>query len=162
MLTGDQKSLYLLQKGSGIDLTSDTNIMEAWNNLRSSSNDKSINWLLITIKDGTSIANLLSSGNNGINEMISFMNDDNIYYGSIKINLKSGGSKYYHFSLIGSNVSGMKKGKSSMYKAGIFKYLDGNHGEIPSFTDGITSISRDVIIEQVIKLSRIDESDIVL
>jgi len=161
MLTGDQKSLYLLQKGSGIDLTTDTNIIEAWNNLRSS-NDTSINWLLITIKDGTSTANLLSSGNNGINEMISCMNDDNIYYGSIKINLKSGGSKYYHLSLIGSNVSGMKKGKSSMYKAGIFKYLDGNHGELPSFIDGITSISIDIIIEQVIKLSRIDINDIVL
>jgi len=114
MLTGESKSLYLLKKGSGIDCDADSSIMGKWNELR---NDNSnINWMVIIIKDGTSEANLYASGSEGLDEMISNINDDNIYYGGFRINLKSGGSKFYHFSMIGSNVSGMKRGKSSMYK----------------------------------------------
>ena len=48
------------------------------------------------------------------------------------------------------------------YIAGIFKYLDGNHGEVPTFTDGIQSISKENIVKEVLKLSRLNESDIIL
>jgi hypothetical protein len=106
-----KKELYTAKRASGVNCD-DPNIADAWQRLRS--DDDPMNWMLMYLATNTSIA-VKSSGSGGIEEFISNMNDDEILFGAFRAQV-SGGMKFFHVFFTGSNVSGIKKGKASMFE----------------------------------------------
>ena len=100
----------------GIDL-SDPAILESWSQV---TGPESENWVLLHLpttnvasfyKKGTTVEELLSVG----------FDDDNVYFGAVRVTIESQ-TKYFKFSFIGTNVSGMKKAKVSIYISANLKY----------------------------------------
>jgi hypothetical protein len=150
------KSVAVLpsKRESGVDVT-DPAISSTWDNIRSDSNE--MRWMLLGIR-GNSLIELKASGSLNIDEMISAVNDDEILFGGFRIQVGES-AKFYHFFFVGSNVSGVKKGKAPMYKSGVLQALEGAHGEV-SFVEGKAGLSRAEIIAQLVRLTGTPASDI--
>ena len=50
-------------------------------------------------------------------------------------------------------IAGIKRGKVSMFKSGVFGNLDGCHGEI--FFDGAQSVNRDAILTEIARVCKV-------
>ena len=142
------------KRDSGVDVT-DPAISSTWNNIRTDSNE--MRWMLLGIR-GNSLIELKAAGSLSIDEMISAATDDEILFGGFRTQVGDC-AKFYHFFFVGANVSGVKKGKASMYKSGVLQTLEGAHGEV-SFVEGKAGLSREEIIAQLVRLTGTPASDI--
>ena len=153
----EKKELYTAKRASGVDV-SDPAIQDAWAAVRADSDDR--NYVLLGFAEGTRIY-VKANGSGGLNEMISKLSDDEILFGALRVQLSSGGAKIFHLFFVGSNVSVMKKGKSGMFKSGVFQSLEGAHGEI-NLTEGVEGSTKEIIISQILKLTGASESAIMI
>ena len=141
-----KKELYTAKRPSGID-TSNEEIQPAIDQLRSDSDPT--NWLILKV-NGTSVV-VHGTGTGGLGEFSSALNDDDVYYGVLRCNVDAF-VKFYHVFFVGQNVSGMKKGKASLYKSAVFQLVDAQ-GEI-SCPTGTEDYSDGYIVAAIAKLSR--------
>jgi len=144
----EKKELYTAKRASGVDV-SDPAIQEAWAEVRNDGSTK--NFLLLGFAEGTKI-NVKQSGSGGLDEMRSGLSDDEILFGAIRVQLPSGGAKFFHIFFVGANVSAMKKGKSGMFKSGVLQALEGAHGEI-NLTEGVEGATKEALVGHVLKLT---------
>jgi len=107
----DKKELYITKRKSGVDLG--PNISELWNAVRSDTDPT--NYLLLKYMSGNDIIPC-GCGEGGLDEMVSQLEDDDVYFGGIRCEVK-GMMKFFSFSFVGKNVGGMKRGKSSLHKS---------------------------------------------
>jgi hypothetical protein len=92
-----------------------------------------------------------STGSGGIHELIANVSDDEILFAAVRVDV-AGSIKFFHVYFVGANVSGMKKGKASMYESGIFQALEGAHGKLAF--NGVEDFTAANAIEQIFKLTR--------
>ena len=152
-----KKELYTAKRESGVDMTTDCAILETFNEIKT---DNDTNWMLISLIGNTPKIQFDHKGND-IDSFISTCNDDHAYYGIIKVNIKHHNVpcvKFMQVFFMGENVGGMKRGKHSMFRSGVFNSLEGCHGEI--VLEGIESLSKDSIIHAIATTNRIDVSEI--
>ena len=125
---------------SGVDL-SDENLAVAYEKFKA---DDSVVYVLTTFSN-----NKVSyvSSDSSVDDMIRALDEDNIFFGVLKASVSSQ-SKVFSFSVVGENVNGMKKGKASMAKSGILNFYDA-HGELTSFGDGATEVTRDALLQRI-------------
>jgi len=142
-----KKELYTAKRSSGLDTSSDPKIAEALQDLKSDLTPT--NWILFKISSSNCLQHFLS-GAGGFIEFNKSLNDDDIYFGVLRV-LISGKSKFYNISYIGDNLSGLKKGKSSMYKSAVFTITDA-HGEI-SPPSSLPEFTEDYILNFISRLS---------
>lgn len=143
-----KKDLYTAKRPSGVN-TEDPAISCAWENLRSDSTD--CNWILLFLNTPSVVA-VRGTGDGGVPEFISNLNDDEILFGAIRLVIE-GQVKFFHVFFVGQNVGAMKKGKASLYEAGVFQALEGAHGKL-SFSGGLESCTLDAFADQLNKITR--------
>lgn len=150
-----KKDLYTSKRSSGVNTNADPKVQETINLLlRNTTIPGNVNWMLTKVVNSNELA-LASYGSNGLQEMIDNLTNDEIYYGFIKcINKETEQIKFYSTYFIGEDVSGMKKGKSSLYKAGILSIVDTN-GEVPFNNLTLSEYNYDYVFNEVQKLSKI-------
>jgi hypothetical protein len=122
-----------IKRGSGVVVC--PTVGEAWAEVRDDSNGD-VDWLLIGY-DGNSKNNLklIEKGKGGI-DVVSAKLSSTTYitdvggavFGGIRLQKKNG--KFVHFVYIDENCPAMKKGRTLMYKNGVFNVLKGCDGEI--------------------------------
>lgn len=152
----EKRELYTAKRPSGVDV-SDPAIQQTWAEVRADGNPK--NYILLGFAEGTKIC-VKSTGNGGWDEMKGSLSDEEILFGALRVQLPSGGAKFFHFFFVGSNVSAMKKGKSGMFKSGVLQSLEGAHGEI-NLTDGLEGATTEAVMSQILKLTGVaNASDI--
>ena len=140
-----KKELYTAKRSSGLDISS-PEVTAAIEKLKDDRD--STNWVLLKVVN--SCLGLHSSGSSGLVELLSSLDDDDVYYGGFRC-LAGDKVKFYHLYFVGQNVGGMKKGKASMYKSGVLGLIDA-HGEI-SCVSGLEDISESFVAAEVGKLS---------
>ena len=141
-----KKELYTAKRPSGLN-TSNVDLQPAIDKLRS--DEDPTNWLLLKVA-GTSVV-VHGFGADGLVGFSAALNDDDAYYGVIRCTV-DGLVKFYHVYFVGQNMSGMKKGKASMYKSAIFSMVDGQ-GEI-SCAGGMEEYSADFLVANIAKLGK--------
>ena len=147
-----KKELYTAKRSSGLDIT-DEEIRINVSRLRSDS--EPVNWILLKVS-GSAVLTTHAVGDVGYN-LISALTEDDVYYGAIKV-LVAGQIKFYHIYFVGTDVGGMKKGKSSLYKSSVLGLIDA-HGEI-SCASGLVEFTYDFLIDEISKQSKIPKVDI--
>lgn len=148
-----RKELYTTKKTSGLNVNADPKLEEAVKSLKNDS--ESTNWLLMKVS-GTELL-LHSTGSEGINELLSSLSDEDVFYGAFKA-LVDSKVKFFHMYIVGQSVGGMKKGKASLYKSAALGLIDA-HGEM-SFVNGISDITYDAVVSEICKLLRVDKNSI--
>lgn len=125
--------LYTAKRSSDLEVSAE--VAEAWASLRADSDPDGTSWITLTV-DQTRRVNLAGKGSGDAGELIAALNDDDVFFGAVRVS--SPATKFLHFYFVGANVGGMKKGKSSLLKNGVFNALDGAHGsfEVPGGLDG--------------------------
>ena len=121
----EKKELYTAKRASGINVD-DPVIQLTWEKLRS--NNESTNWMLLYLSAPT-VVSVKSFGSGGVEELISQLTENDIFFGSIRVTVNSQ-TRFYHIYYVGGDVNGMKAGKASMFESGIFQSLEGSHGKI--------------------------------
>ena len=132
----------------GVDLT-DELLASTWIKIKDD-NDPTV-FVLVTFQN--SKVTFLNAGIS-VDEMISSLNDREVYFGVIRVRIDSQ-VKFFTYYICGASVNGMKKGKASMAKSCILNYFDISHGEL-SFNEGIESLTRTSMLEQIRSISRQD------
>ena len=125
---------------SGVDL-SDENLAAAYEKFKA---DDNIVFVLTTFSNNK--VNFVSSGVS-VDEMISVLNEENIFFGVLKA-LVSSQQKVFSFSVSGENVNGMKKGKASMAKSGVLNFYD-THGDLTTFGDGASEVTKEALLQRI-------------
>ncbi len=141
-----KKELYTAKRPSGLD-TSSHEVHQVINQLRS--DDDPTNWLILKVQGTTVIVH--GSGSGGIGEFSAALNDDDVYYGTLRCTA-DGMVKFYHVLFVGQNLSGLKKGRASLYKSAIFQLIDA-HGEIVCST-GTEDYSDAFVVSSIAKQAR--------
>ena len=141
-----KKELYTAKRPSGLD-TSNADLQPAIDKLRS--DEDPTNWLLLKVAGTTVLVHNL--GNDGLTGFSASLKDDDAYYGVIRCTV-DGMVKFYHVYFVGQNISGMKKGKASMYKSAIFSMIDAQ-GEI-SCPNGMEEYSSEFILANISQLAK--------
>ncbi len=153
-----KKELYTAKRSSGVNVNYDPKVQEAIQQL---TQNTSINWFLVKVVNSSDLA-LHHMGSEGINELLSSITNDDIYYGFFKcIHRDTSQVRYFSLYFMGENVNGMKKGKSSLYKTGILNLLDTN-GEIPFNNLSITDFNVEYILNEVSKLSKLPRESLIV
>lgn len=153
-----KKELYTAKRESGVDMSTDAAILTTFDQLKSSDNDT--NWLLISMVGNTPKMQLKSKGSS-VDEFIAAFSDDDAFYGVIRVQIADHGVscvKFMHVFYVGENVGGMKRGKHSLFRSGVFASLEGCHGEI--VLEGFGSISKESIIGAIAATNRIAAADV--
>eukprot|EP01035_Chromulina_nebulosa_P027974 gene27974-36860_t len=151
-----KKELYTAKRSSGLDTSSDPNVETAISDIKSETT--STNWILFKIAFGQPNASLqhFKSGSRS-DELKQQLSEDEIFFGLIRLHVQER-IKFYNISYIGSNVSGMKKGKSSLFKAAVFGITEA-HGEISPPSD-LSDFTEDFLFQEVSRLSGSPKSNI--
>lgn len=152
-----KKELYTAKRESGVDMTSDSLILETFNEIK---NGNDTNWMLISLIGNTPNIQFNNKGSS-IDEFINLCDEDHAYYGIIKVNISHHNVtcvKFMQVFYIGDNIGGMKRGKHSMFRSGVFNALEGCHGEI--VLEGSAAVSQDSILKAIATSNRIDASEI--
>ncbi len=151
-----KKELYaaLNKRSSGVDV-SDPLIEELWATIKSEDNPNS--WLLLNVASNN-IAQIFASGN-GLSALVAALTDDDMLFGVIRCTVK-GSIKFYQIYFVGANVSGIKRGKSSLYKNSIFNLFE-THGQIQC-SDGVAQTTCDDVISKIMQLTSSAASEIVI
>ena len=147
-----KKELYTAKRSAGVDV-SDEHIHSIWESVRNGE----LNWMLLVV-DGNK-AKLHASGATEVSDLIEHLSDDDMYFGFFRTQVASY-QKIYGLSFLGNNVAGLKRGKASLYKAGILNAFE-NHGEV-TITGGIEDATVNNIKDQISKLARVSASDIAI
>ena len=107
-----------------------------WAQIRDDSNTE-VDWVLIGY-DGNSKTDMtvVDKGNGGMEAVSSKLPEGVPVFGGVR--LSSG--KFVHFLYIDDNCPAMKRGRTLMYKNGVFNVLEGCHGEI-EMSPGLTEAS---------------------
>ncbi len=150
-----KKELYSAKRPSGLNI-SDPDVLKKIERLKSDADGT--NWLLLKIKNVEGLS-VHAHGEAGFDELHSSLSDDDVFYGAIRCMI-NGKVKFYHIFFVGVDVSGMKKGKASLYKSSIFGLIDA-HGEI-SCSDGLPEFSRQHALALVSKLAGCPTTSIVM
>jgi hypothetical protein len=135
-----KKELYTAKRSSGVDC-SDPRILEMWEMVKDEQNPTQ--WLLIGYSNSATV-NLTQHGER-IDEMLSFMTDDECLFGVFRIKL-SGADKFCSLSFVGENLNGMKKGKASMHRSAILNLFE-VHGSVSISGQGEANLTS--IIQQI-------------
>lgn len=144
-----KKELYTAKRASNVNVD-DPRIAETWNLVRSDSSPE--NWMVLGFSAPTSVC-VNSFGSGGVEELIAHLNDDEILFCALRCSI-SGATKFFHLFFVGENVSGMKRGKSTMYESGIFQAIGGAHGKI-SCTNGKGEVTKEFIQGQIMKIANL-------
>ena len=121
---GSISELHTRTNESGIDLTSDDQIVHAWNSIRG--RKSTTRWSLITYADrGMSSSNTdlihLSSGNGGMTELITHLGESDVTYGVLLCRVGFV-NKPMFITWVGPSVSSIYRGRVSMHKQGVKNY----------------------------------------
>jgi hypothetical protein len=111
-----------------VDLT-DSSLKQAWDSL--TEKDGKTNWILFSFENDKS-TKLIASGNGsgGLDELKSSLQDDQIHYGAFRVigvdnrdTTVSRRPKYIWFTWIGTNLSVLKKARTSTQKPFLAKFF---------------------------------------
>eukprot|EP00934_Nitzschia_sp_Nitz4_P004076 Nitzschia sp. Nitz4//scaffold20_size174350//77675//78354//NITZ4_002100-RA/size174350-snap-gene-0.242-mRNA-1//-1//CDS//3329541803//4066//frame0 len=117
-------------RSGGVKRSSGVNVLpsvhEEWAKVRNDQN-KDIDWVLIGY-DGNSKTDmtLLASGTGGMSAVSSQLPEGNPVFGGVKLST----GRFVHFLYIDESCPAMKRGRTLMYKNGVFNALEGCDGEI--------------------------------
>ena len=108
-------------------------VAEAWKEVRDDGN-QNVDWILIGY-DGNSKTDmtLLEKGGGGMEAVSSKLPSGEPVFGGVRLSK----GRFVHFLYVGEDVPAMKKGRTLMYKNGVFNVLEGCDGEI-EMTPGLT------------------------
>ena len=113
-------------------------VFDTWGKLRN--DDDPLDWLIATV-DKHRIIRLKEFGSNeGLDGVIRSVDDDDIYFGAIRVTVRAGKRiKLLRLVIFGLNVSEEQKIKKMVFKNYIFNSFHGSHGEvlIPNGTENI-------------------------
>lgn len=149
-----KKELYDAKRSSGVD-TSDPCISSTWAAVRADEEDT--NWLLLTYqeedkeprKKNSAKMKVFSSGSGGLDELLSHLDDEKVFFGCVRA-VVDGGTKFYSLSFIGDQLGGMKRGKASMHRPGVLNTFE-CHGSI--MLEGLGGASRGEVLRQIAEQS---------
>lgn len=120
-----KKELYTTKRTTGVTPIEDGSIDNILSILKNQ-NEK-LNWILLKINTNKKII-IDSNGSNGLQEFLSYLNDNEIFYGILRIHLLNLNQiKFIHVTFLGSNINPIKKGQGILYQTSIQNLLDG-HG----------------------------------
>lgn len=142
----EKKDLYTAKRPSGVD-TSSPAVKDAIDQLRS--DESSVNWILLRVNTANAVE-VFAAGVDGAQGLQAALNDSDIFFGALRCSV-AGKVKFFHIFFVGSEVSGMKKGKASMYKSAIFQLIDA-HGEV-SCANGLAEFEVEHILAGISKLT---------
>ena len=148
----EKKDLYIAKRASGVEIHED--VLNAWDTVRNDEDPTS--WILCKVESGQTVVTLHGSGSGGVEELISYLHEDEVFFGGIRVQAGGDRIKFLHFYFVGQNVGGMKKGKSSLYKNGVFQSFEGAIGEI-TCSSGFESATLEAITSQINALLRAAE-----
>lgn len=122
-----------VKRSSGVQIAD--NVKEAWAQVRDDAIN-AVDWVLIGY-DGNSKTDmvLLEKGNGGLEAVAQKLQPGVPMFGGVKLQSKNG--RFVHFLYVDDDVPAMKKGRTLMYKNGVFSVLEGCDGEI-EITPGLT------------------------
>lgn len=155
-----KKELYTAKRDSGVDMTTDGAILETFTEIKT---DNDTNWMLVSLI-GSSPKVQFNAKGSSVDGFISAISDDDAFYGVIRVQIAHHAvecTKFIQVFFMGDNVGGMKRGKHSMFKSGVFNVLDGCHGEIV-LDGGAGSVSRESIVTAIAATNRINSADVSL
>jgi len=141
-----KKDLYTAKRPSGLDTTNEE-LQPAIEQLRSDSDPT--NWLILKVKGTSVVVHGLGAG--GLSEFSSALDDEDVYYGVLRCSV-DGHVRFFHVFFVGQHLSGVKKGKASLYKSAVFALVDAQ-GEI-ACTSGTEDYSDSNIISSIARLTR--------
>lgn len=123
-----------VKRSSGVHV--DNAVKDAWAEVRDDKN-ADVDWILIGY-DGASKTNmsLVQKGKGGLEAVSQQLQEGVPLFGGVR--LSSG--RFVHFLSLDDNVPAMKKGRTLMYKNGVFNMLEGCDGEI-EMSPGLTEAS---------------------
>merc|ERR1712079_704738 len=120
-------------------------MQEAWKKVRDPKSDT--NWVLFGYEGTSFDLKLISTGEDGVDEMKDELNASKIMYGFIRLeDPKTSLPKYVFFHWQGESVPGTMKGKAATHLRDIEKYFHGAHLTI-------TARDEDDILDKVSKVS---------
>jgi Cofilin/tropomyosin-type actin-binding protein len=120
-----------VKRSSGVQVHD--NVKEAWAQVRDDKNSD-IDWILIGY-DGNSKTDmiLVDKGNGGLAAVSQSLQEGVPLFGGVRL----ANGRFVHFLYTDDNVPAMKKGRTLMYKNGVFNVLEGCDGEI-EMSPGLT------------------------
>ena len=89
----EKKALYTAPRSTVIDLHTNS-IVECWQKLRDDAD--TTNWMLTTIDGTTKIVHLAGCGDTCLSGLQGVVQDDDIYFGGVRVNINPHRSKFYH------------------------------------------------------------------
>eukprot|EP00980_Cylindrotheca_fusiformis_P011654 scaffold2751_cov131-Cylindrotheca_fusiformis.AAC.21 len=136
-----------VKRSSGVNVL--PNVTEAWIEARDDAN-KEVDWVLIGY-DGNSKTDmtLLEKGNGGIDVISGKLPPGNPVFGAVRTSK----GRFVSFLYIDEDCPAMKRGRTLMYKNGVFNALEGCDGEIemkPGMTEAEMGQVREAISRAVI------------
>jgi len=120
-----------IKRSSGVNVC--PGVAEAWAEVRDDSNHD-VNWILIGY-DGISKTNLklIEKGKDGIEVVSSKLSaaaNGGAVFGGTRLFANNKNGRFVHFVYVDENCPAVKKGRTLMYKNGVFNVLLGCDGEI--------------------------------
>ena len=117
-------------RSGGVKRSSGVNVLpivaETWAEVRDDGN-ADVDWLLIGYEGSSKTdMTLLEKGSGGIEAVCAKLPDDTPVFGGIRLT----NGKFVSFVYMGDSVPAMKRGRTLMYKNGVFNVLEGCVGEI--------------------------------
>ena len=134
----DKKAGGLYTAKRSADLEIPVEVQEAWGALRQDG-ASGPTWIALTVEQASKKVGVAAQGSGGVAELLAALTDDDVFFGGVRVNASGGAStRFLQFYFVGANVGGMKKGKASLWKNGVFNALEGAHGafEVPGGLDG--------------------------
>ena len=117
-------------RSGGVKRSSGVNVLplvgEVWNQIRDDKN-QDLDWILIGY-DGNSKTNMtvFDKGNGGMDVVSSKLSDTDPLFGGVRLST----GRFVHFLHVPENCPAMKRGRTLMYKNGVYNVLEGCDGEI--------------------------------
>jgi hypothetical protein len=121
-----------VKRSSGVHV--DDSVKDAWAGVRDDANT-AVDWILIGYDgDSKTDMTLVEKGSGGLEAVSSRLQPGVPLFGGVKLQTKN---RFVHFLYVDEDVPAMKKGRTLMYKNGVFNVLEGCDGEI-EITPGLT------------------------
>jgi len=125
-------------------------MQEAWKKVCNEKSDT--NWVLFGYEGTSFDLKLISTGEDGVDEMKEDLNASKIMYGFLRLqDPKTSLPKYVFFHWQGESVPGTRKGKAATHLRDIEKYFHGAHLTITARDED--EIDEELILEKVSKVS---------
>jgi Cofilin/tropomyosin-type actin-binding protein len=124
-------------RSGGVKRSSGVNVLpavvEAWSEVRDDAN-KDVDWILVGY-DGNSKTDmtLVEKGNGGMDAVSGKLQEGVPLFGGVRLSK----GRFVHFLYVDEACPAMKKGRTLMYKNGVFNVLEGCDGEI-EMSPGLT------------------------